>query len=319
MAWFEPRYLIYAAAIIGMVLLFEGLRQAFFDRENDGSVKLSRLRALSGSDEVENAMNQLRRTVDKSRWERLPLLGILPNRMAQAGITTKPGVLLALVGSGTLVVFLAALNLTSPVLAGALALGVGVLAPIAFINGRRKRRVDAFSVQLPDALDQMKRGLTVGHPVNTTIRNVATSMKDPIAAEFGRIADQVAYGDSLPDAVEDLARRLDIEDGYYLAASIRIQHGTGGNLGAMLGTLSTVIRNRFAMRRRISAVSSEGRISALLLSALPFVMYGGTMITAPDYYSAVSDDPLFYPMCGAIAFFVIGNGLILRKLVNFQY
>jgi len=316
---FEPRYMIYAAVIVGMVMLFEGMRQAFFNDDQDDNQKLRRLRALSGTDQIEQAMNKLRRKVEKPRWAHIPILGTLPANMAQAGITTKPRVFLAVLTFGTVLTFFVALKLTGPLIAIAIALVVGVVAPVAYINIRRTRRVEAFAVQLPDALDQMKRGLAVGHPVNTTIRAVATSMKDPVASEFQRMADQVVYGDTLPDAVDDMARRMDVEDAYYLAASIRIQHGTGGNLGAMLGTLSTVIRSRFAMRRRIKAVSSEGRISALLLSCLPFLMFGGTLITAPDYYSSVSDDPKFYPMCAMIVFFVVGNGLILRKLVNFRY
>ncbi|WP_375279730.1 type II secretion system F family protein [Pseudooctadecabacter sp.] len=314
----EPRYILYFAILVSVVLFFEGIRQMFFD-ENANDPKTQRLRALSGGDQVETAMAQLRRKVDRPAWTRIPILGQLPGRMAQAGLTISPKRVFVMSGLAMgVTLFLGSPFVGIPVAALA-AVFVGFVAPVGYINIVRNRRVDAFSRQLPDALDQMKRGLSVGHPVNTTIRAVASNMPDPVATEFQRMADQVVYGDSLPDAIEDMARRMDIEDTYYLAASIRIQHGTGGNLAAMLATLSTVIRNRFAMRRRIKAVSSEGRISAILLSALPFVMYVGTLLTAPDYYTSVQDDPLFYPMCAAILFFVIGNGLILRRLVNFKY
>lgn len=314
----DPRYILYVAILVSVVLFFEGIRQMFFD-ENANDPKAQRLRTLSGGDQVETAMAQLRRKVDRPTWTRIPILGQLPGRMAQAGLTISPKRVFVMSGVAMAVTVLLGGPVAGVPVAVLVAVFVGFVAPVGYINIVRNRRVDAFSRQLPDALDQMKRGLSVGHPVNTTIRAVAANMPDPVATEFQRIADQVAYGDSLPDAIEDMARRMDIEDTYYLAASIRIQHGTGGNLAAMLATLSTVIRNRFAMRRRIKAVSSEGRISAILLSALPFVMYVGTLLTAPDYYTSVQDDPMFYPMCGAILFFVIGNGLILRRLVNFKY
>lgn len=314
----EPRYILYAAIVISILLVIEGLRQMFFD-DDANDPKAKRLRTLSGGDQVESAMAELRRKVDRPAWTRIPILGQLPGRMAQAGLTISPRRVFIMSGLAMAITFLLGIPLIGLPLAALASVSVGFVVPVGYINIVRNRRVEAFSRQLPDALDQMKRGLSVGHPVNTTIRAVASNMPEPVATEFRRISDQVIYGDSLPDAIEDMARRMDIEDTYYLAASIRIQHGTGGNLAAMLATLSTVIRNRFAMRRRIKAVSSEGRISAILLSALPFVMYLGTLLTAPDYYTSVQNDPLFYPMCAAILFFVIGNGLILRRLVNFKY
>lgn len=315
---FEPRYLVYLAVIIGVLFFVEGLRQLFFD-DDAGDPKAERLRALSGGDQVENAMAQLRKKVHRPAWTRIPIVGHLPARMAQAGITVSPRRMIAMAGLAALLTLLVAMMIVDIQWAVMAALTIGFILPTLYINIARNRRIEAFSKQLPDALDQMKRGLAVGHPVNTTIQAAARNMPDPLATEFQRLSDQVLYGDSLPDAVDDMAQRLDIEDTYYLAASIRIQHGTGGNLAAMLATLSTVVRNRFAMRRRVQAVSSEGRISAVILTTLPFLMYLGTLMTAPDYYTSVQDDPLFYPMCGAILFFVIGNGLILRRLVNFKF
>jgi tight adherence protein B len=164
----------------------------------------------------------------------------------------------------------------------------------------------------------MARGLRVGHPLNTSIGTVAQEMPDPISSEFGIIFDQVNYGEDLPDAFQDFADRVDIEDVYYLSASIGIQHGTGSDLARVVELLAKVIRSRIMMRRKVKAISAEGRASAAFLSSLPILMFVFTSISAPGYYSGVYDDPLFMPMATAIVVLTIANALILRKLVNFH-
>ena len=145
--------------------------------------------------------------------------------------------------------------------------------------------------QLPEALDLMARGLIVGHPLNSTITAVANEMTDPIASNFGTIADQISYGDDLVDAFMDFAERTDLEDVRYLAISVAIQNGTGGDLGKVLQTLAKVIRGRMTLRKRIMAISSEGRLTSIFLSLLPVLIFVSTSLTAPDYYRGVADDP----------------------------
>ncbi|MAM62286.1 type II secretion system F family protein [Maritimibacter sp. UBA3975] len=282
-----------------------------------GQARLDRMRRMQ-ADRSEGGAERLRKRSETSGLEALPLLRVLPVRMRQAGMSLAPRVLLMLSALVTSVLFVVMQGVTGPLLAFAAAAGVGVLLPGVVIGMAGRKRAEALTKQLPEALDLMKRGLSVGHPLNVTIQNVSRTLPAPIADEFRLLADQVAYGDSLTDAVDDMAARIDIEDFHYLAAAVQIQHATGGNLGAMLETLARVIRMRFAMRRRVAAVSSEGRITAFILSAMPFVMYLGTVLTAPDYYASVRDDPMFWPLCFTIAGLVIGNGLLLRKLVTFR-
>ena len=143
-------------------------------------------------------------------------------------------------------------------------------------------------------------------------------MADPIATEFGIVFDQVNYGEDLPDAFQEFAERVDLEDVNYLSASIGIQHGTGGDLANVIEVLSRVIRDRIAMRRKIRAISSEGRMSSWFLSALPFIIFGMTSVMSPDYYAGVADDPLFQPMAISIVFLTVMNVLVLKKLVEFR-
>lgn len=314
----DPIYFIYVGGCIGVLLLIKGLRQSIRGGNVDTRAKTKRFKMLSKGMSAEDILGTLRRPMSTSRWHRIPVFGTVPARMQQAGFTMKPMPFLAICFSLCFVIFLFGRISMGTLPAFGAAITAGFVIPMSVINIVRRKRVDAFALQLPDALDQMKRGLSVGHPLNVTISNVARNMKDPIGTEFGLVADQIAYGEDLPRAFLDLADRMDQEDMHYLAASITIQYGSGGNLGYMFGTLAKVIRARFALRRRVKAISSEGRISAYILSALPFLMIGTTMITAPDYYAGVSGERSAMIMAIVVAVLMTGNALLLRRLVNFK-
>lgn len=279
---------------------------------------LARMRALAGPNAQLLTEGLVRRKPEGSAERRLPLVGDLPLALHRAGFQISARSFLVGSALATLTTGIIASAFISPLIGVPLGLAIGYVIPVSVLKSRHQTRVQIFVTQLPDALDLMMRGLKVGHPISVTIGNVARTMPEPIGPEFGRVAKQISHGDYLTDAFADLAQRIGQEDMDYLSVSLGIQHGTGGNLAEMLGTLSKVIRDRIMMRRRVHAISSEGRISALILSALPVLIYGATTITAPDYYGGVSDDPMFMPVACVIIALVVANGLALRKLVNFQ-
>lgn len=314
----DPTYFVYIGIFVGVLVAFEGVRSSLTASQTGPAARLKRLAKQREKAQGHQAQLLLNGEVKAGALARLPLYSQVPARMQQAGMTVKPSIFLGLCLLVSGVLF-AIGSLAGGLLLGfAAALLSGVVVPMSVINIVRKRRVDAFAKQLPDALDLMKRGLRVGHPLNVTIANVAHNMSDPLAGEFRIMSDQITYGDTLIDAMSDLSNRIDQEDMHYLTAAVTIQQSSGGNLATMLGTLSVVIRQRYAMRRKIKAISSEGRISAYILSGLPFIMYGGTTITSPDYYSGVQDHPFFLPMAVAVVVLVLANFFTLRSLVTFR-
>ncbi|MDJ0629616.1 MAG: type II secretion system F family protein [Rhodobacter sp.] len=314
----DPNLFLYVGIFLGVLVVFEGLRQLIFGGDPAEKTRSKRIKLLRKGMSQEKVLTLLRHRPRENLLSKIPVYGTLPSKMRQAGMTMKPSVFLGVCLALAAAVLLLGTVSLGPKIAAVVAVLSCMVIPMSLINIIRKRRVQRFSEQLPDALDMMMRGLRVGHPLNTTIANVAQNMPDPIGTEFGIMSDQITYGDELTDAMADLADRIDQEDMHYLAVSVNIQHGTGGNLAKMLGTLSKVIRRRFAMRRKIRALSSEGRISASILSVLPLAMYGATTVTAPDYYSGVADDPLFKPVVAAILALVTVNYLVLRRLVHFR-
>jgi tight adherence protein B len=100
--------------------------------------------------------------------------------------------------------------------------------------------------------------------------------------------------------------------------AVAIQHGSGGDLAQVLNTLGQVMRERLQMRKKIKAISAEGRLTSIFLSFLPVFIFISTSITSPSYYSGVMDDPLFRPFAIVVIILVVANYLVMRKLVNFR-
>jgi tight adherence protein B len=315
---FEIEALIYVGIFVGVLIAYEGIRQLLSRSETTGAARSRRMRLIASGATTEDVLRLLKPSVDRWALARIPFIGDLPVALRQAGMTVNPAVVLTGCLAGTIVLAVAASSFIGALPAAGLALAFCFVAPVVVVRTLRNKRMDAMVRQLLDALDLMARGLRVGHPINATIASVANEMSDPIATEFGIVLDQVSYGDDLPDAFGEFADRIDQEDVRYLAISIAIQHGTGSDLARVLSTLSTVIRARMAMRRRIQAISAEGRLTSIFLSALPVFILISTQLTSPNYYMGVADDPLFKPFAITIAALVVANYLILRRLVDFR-
>ncbi|MDG4647344.1 type II secretion system F family protein [Roseibacterium sp. SDUM158017] len=310
-------FFLFAFLALGVFIAFTGVTQLLSRRESQTDARNRRMKMLAKGASQAEVMAVLK-PHEAAGASRLPLVGALPRVLRQSGLGI--GVRQFLLLCTLLVPSVGLLAYQFVPLAQAIAAGVvaGYVIPPLVVLHIRKRRILAMIHQLPDALDLLARGLRVGHPLNTSIGAIAREMQDPIASEFGLIFDQVSYGDDLPDAFEEFAERVDLEDVNYLSSSIGIQHGTGGDLAHVIEILSQVVRSRIALRRKIKAISAEGRLTAWFLSSLPLIILVMMTVSSPDYYGGVSDDPLFLPMAAAVVGFTLINALILRKLVNFK-
>ena len=311
-------YLLYAGIALGAFMLFTGIAQFLSRGENPQEARSRRMKMIAAGATTEEVLAVLKPVHSQTLFSRLPFVGDLPSMLHKAGITMSPTAFLGICALATFAVLIFA-NFAFGIWLGMVAaVVIGLILPISVLRSRVKTRDTALIAQLPDALDLIARGLRVGHPLNTSVHEVATEMADPIASEFGVIFDQVSYGDDLVDAFNEFAERVDLEDVHYLAACIGIQHGTGGDLARIIQVLANVVRGRITMRRKILAISSEGRLSGMFLSILPFLMFGSTSIMSPDYYFGIIDDPMFKPMMAIILMLTIANFLMIRKLVNFR-
>jgi tight adherence protein B len=199
-----------------------------------------------------------------------------------------------------------------------IALVAFVTAPLLVLKHVAGKRRAMLAAQLPDALQIVCRSLEAGHPVATAVALVAREMPDPIGTEFGMTADEVSYGFSLTNAVQRMAERAGDPDVELFGATVRLQERTGGNLCDLLKANTTTIRERQTMRLKVRAASSEGRMSALILTAAPFLVMLAIHLTRPEFYGNVIHDPLIqYGFAGLFTWMFIGN-LVMRKMINFK-
>jgi tight adherence protein B len=317
MSGIDPHYLAFVGIFIGALLAFEGIRQ-FLSRGGSEGARSRRMRMIEAGASPGEVLQLLKPPEARGWTGRLPFISDLPQRLGKAGITMRPELFALLCLGGAVGLYFAAYEFAGPIAAPAAALAGGILGPIAVIESTRRKRMDKLIAQLPDALDLMSRGLRVGHPLNATIASVASEMPDPIGSEFGIMVDQISYGDELVTAFREMAERTGEEDLHYLAVSVGIQHGTGGNLARLLNVLAKVIRDRATMRRKIKAISAEGRGSMWILSSLPPLIFGIVTFMTPEFYGGIENDPLYTPIMITITVLVVANFLALRKLVNFR-
>lgn len=190
-----------------------------------------------------------------------------------------------------------------------------VAAPIFYLKFMAARRAKALGAQLPQGLEIIVRSLEAGHPVPTAIALVGREMADPIGSEFGMAADEIAYGATLEQAVERMSLRCQHPDVDLFAATVRLQERAGGNLTGLLKLNANTVRERQRMRLKIKAASSEGRVSATILSAAPLIAAGAITMLAPDFYGEVIHEPFIQMGLGAFAVWIVIGNLIMRKMV----
>jgi tight adherence protein B len=233
-------------------------------------------------------------------------------------------------GSNHLPHRLVLLSLALAVAGGGLGLvfGLGLIAlPLAAVVGsltllwlrrKRTRRLDHFEEQLPDALTIASRAMRAGLPFSESLKLVSQEMKDPVALEFGIVYTEISYGGDARSAMLGLLQRVPSVNVMALVTSIMIQRDTGGNLAELLDKLSGLVRQRFRFERTVRTLSAESRLTAMILSMLPFIMVGLISLVNPTFMPVLLADPAGQQLV------LIGLGLIsvgilwLRHIVDLK-
>ncbi len=243
----------------------------------------------------------------------------LSNLIVASGLPYDQRKWLTYVGAAALLgaVGLGLLTRTPIGIAGGAVLG-GIVVPLGVLKVKAGKRNSALGHQLPQALDIIVRSLEAGHPVPAAVALVGREMSDPIGTEFGMAADEIAYGATLEQAVERMSERCQHPDVDLFAATVRLQERTGGNLTGLLKLNANTVRDRHKMRLKIRAASSEGRASAMILTAAPFVAVGMIMIISPKFYGDVIDEPAVKYGLAIIGFWIFLGNMIMRRMIDMR-
>ncbi|MCW3797182.1 type II secretion system F family protein [Sphingomonas sp. BN140010] len=329
-AWLKALVLVCIFATV--LLIVETVVSAIARDRAEGKAVNLRLRLIGRGHSNAETMQLLRRQGSVVS-ERLPPLvrGLalrLERLLVAAQLTMPLGRLMLGVVLAPAVLFLlllvvaaatgTALGFGRLLMLATLALLIGGMIPIMYLQVRATRTRKKMQDQFPVALDVFIRGLRAGHPIAAALDLLTVEMPDPIGSEFGLVVDEVTYGADLRDALQAMAERWDSDDMRMFVTSLSVQAETGGNLAEVLENLSTVIRERHSMMLKVRALSSEGRMTAVMLTALPVLAFTGLFLMNPGFYLDVADDPAFVPgFTGLLLFYVVGF-IWIRKLVNLK-
>jgi len=193
--------------------------------------------------------------------------------------------------------------------------GAGLLLPWGHLYYKRTARLGEIHRQLPDALGLIGRALRAGHALFVGMKMVGDEMREPIGGEFKRGFDEISMGASVPESLGHLADRVDLMDVKFFVTSVNIQRETGGNLAEIIDSLGHLIRKRFELRKKIRALSAEGRISAIVLMSLPFAMALVFHFINPDYLTPLFTDPMGHAMMGGAAVMMVIGGIVMKRMI----
>lgn len=265
-------------------------RLTMLSQEQRGPVSQAKPRLLTETPDVSTWLQWLPRVKDLDRLLQQTGMSWRANEFAgwTLLIMALTAVTLALLGVPVLFVVAAALLVS--------------FMPLWYALRARRKRMEAIELGLPDALDLMGRAMVAGHAFPSALKMVADEMPEPVAGEFRIVFGEINYGIDVGEALTHLTQRVPSEDLRYFVISVLIQRETGGNLGELLANISALIRSRLKLLGQVRVLSAEGRMSAVILVVLPFVLAAVITALNPEFLSVLWTDPQ--------GMYIVGGGLL---------
>lgn len=233
----------------------------------------------------------------------------------QADTNMKPETfLLLMIGSGTL-------GLTATIFARAplpvypLVFVVCGALPLAWLMFKRSRRFKKFGKQLPDAMELVARALRSGHSLNSAMKVVVDELSDPISKEFNIAFEEQNLGIPIEDALKHVYLRVPNMDYKFFAMAVSIQRQSGGDLAEILDKIGKIVRDRFRIMGQVQALTGEGRISGIVLMALPVALFVTVWRMNPDYVMLLFTDELGRQMVGVAVVLQIIGAYAIKKII----
>jgi tight adherence protein B len=262
------------------------------------------------------------------QFSKIPALDTLLRRSArvaamqdsllQAGMKFRAGNFLVLcAGCGVLAALLIVVLTRNPAIAWA-ALVIGGFLPFAVISYRRQKRFEKIEELFPEAIDTLARAVRAGHAFTTALEMIANEISEPLASEFRKLYEEQKFGMPVRDALMNLTQRVPLVDVKFFVTAVMLQRETGGNLAEILDNLSYVIRERFKIQRQVRVHTAQGRLTMVLLMAMPPTVVAVLLMFSPDFVK-----PLFYDPFGhillvvAITLQTVGY-FVIRKIIKIQ-
>ena len=323
------RFLILAAVFGAVLLAAEVLISAVQRSRHQISSMNKRLELIARGMSREQVMARLRRDVRSTLPGVLDaIVRRLETGLLGAGLRIGTGTLLlylllavvAVFALASIYIYNAGIALTFAriLLIGTFATAVGFGIPFVILSRIADNRRKKLQQQFPIALDVFVRGLRAGHPISAALELLTEEMQDPIGSEFGLVVDEITYGADMRDALQGMTDRCGLEDMQMFVVSLSVQQETGGNLAEILENLSKVIRERAAMMLKVRALSSEGRMTAVVLTILPVIAFTILFLGNARFFLDVADDPAFIPGFAFLLIWYVIGFFWIRRMIDLK-
>ncbi len=313
-------YLFVVLAFFAVVLFLEGVFLTWNAYKGPEKTRIAkRLQAISagGGSSLATTLVKQRLLAQSPELQSvllsIPRIHLLDRLLLQSGLNLNVASFLGITIVAAIVGVLVAIYFGLPLLIMVVFAVVAGTLPLMFVLRAKAKRMSVIESQLPDALDLMGRAMRAGHAFPSALRMVGNEMPEPIASEFRTVFDEINYGISTQEALTNLSTRVPSTDLSYFVIAVLIQHETGGNLSELLGNISSIIRERLKLMMTVRVLSAEGRLSAWILTLLPFALAFVLQIVNPKFLSLLWTDQMGIKMVViALGMMVLGIYVMSR-------
>ncbi len=311
-------------AFLAVVLSLEGIYNIWASGNSPEAKRIAaRLEALSGDTPMTTA--SIERIQEQSRMPRLNALlarlGVgrrMKRFVGASAMAVSPAELIVMsLALGAFGLFLPGLFGKPPIFGAALGLGLAVI-PWWRVASRRNQRIEKIERQFPEALDLMGRSMRAGHAFPSAVKMVADEMPEPLGRDFRILFDEVNYGVPTNEALTRLAERVPVPDVSYFVVAVMIQRESGGNLAELLDSIAKIVRDRLRLLGEVRTLSAEGKLSAYILTALPFAVALLVNLVNPEFMSVLFTDPMGHKMVGVALFMMLSGILWMRSIIRIR-
>jgi tight adherence protein B len=286
--------------------ILKRLRRAIYTEDEQGGTDIVKKRVLSEIPFLNSLLIKM------------PGMLKFDNLITQANAKYPIGFFILLALFLALLGFLIGVFIIKNNLAALMLLFTGVAIPFLYLTTLKRKRIQKFRRQFPEALDLMARSLGAGHAFTNGMRLAADEFDDPIGPEFAETLDEINFGLSVPDALRNMAKRIDCAEIRYFVVGVTLQRETGGNMAELLRILSYLIREKFKFQGKVRTLAAEGKLSAIVLVALPFFIAGWLHFSNPKYLSTLFLDPIGRVMMIGAGLMIIIGIIVMKKMVTIE-
>jgi tight adherence protein B len=245
-------------------------------------------------------------------------VSLLQKMLAQGNLDVRAGNFLMLCAVSAVVLAAVAVIAGGNLLFGWGGALLGFFVPYAYASHMRTRRFAKFEEKFPEAIDTLARAVRAGHAFTTALEMIANEVSEPVAGEFRQLFEEQKFGLPVRDALLNLAERVPLVDVKFFVTAVMLQRETGGNLAEILDNLSYVIRERFKILRQVRVHTAQGRLTMVLLMALPPTIVVIMTMLNPGFIRPLFTDPIGHALIvGGITLQTIGY-FFIRRIIRIQ-